>query len=89
MIPGIRWARSLYHSRRYRADLRANVGRNGSAISKIKVLVTGRSDYIGSHTCEELLNIGYDVVVVDNLCNSRAVALERVEKAHRQVYPLL
>ena len=46
----------------------------------MKVLVTGGSGYIGSHTCLELLNLGYDVVVVDNLCNSSPIALQRVEK---------
>lgn len=34
------------------------------------ILVTGGAGYIGSHTCVELLNAGYDVVVVDNLGNS-------------------
>ena len=34
------------------------------------ILVTGGAGYIGSHTCIELLNAGYDVVVIDNLCNS-------------------
>jgi UDP-glucose 4-epimerase len=42
------------------------------------VLVTGGAGYIGSHTCVELLGAGWDVVVVDNLSNSSAVALERV-----------
>jgi UDP-glucose 4-epimerase len=41
-------------------------------------LVTGGAGYIGSHTCVELLAAGWDVVVVDNLANSSAVALERV-----------
>ena len=45
----------------------------------MKVLVTGGSGYIGSHTCVELLNLGYEVVVVDNLSNSSPVAVERVE----------
>lgn len=46
----------------------------------MKILVTGGAGYIGSHTCVELLNAGYDVVVVDNLSNSSPKALERVEK---------
>ena len=40
------------------------------------ILVTGGAGYIGSHTCVELLNSGYDVVVVDNLCNSSKKAIE-------------
>lgn len=44
------------------------------------ILVTGGAGYIGSHTCLELLAAGYDVVVVDNLCNSRKEALRRVEE---------
>lgn len=44
------------------------------------ILVTGGAGYIGSHTCVELLNSGYDVVVVDNLCNSSKKAIEQVEK---------
>ena len=44
------------------------------------ILVTGGAGYIGSHTCVELLNAGYDVVVVDNLCNSCKESLNRVEE---------
>jgi UDP-glucose 4-epimerase len=44
------------------------------------ILVTGGAGYIGTHTDVELLNKGYDVVVVDNLVNSSKIALERVEK---------
>ena len=44
-----------------------------------KVLVTGGAGYIGSHTCVELLNAGYDVVVLDNLSNSSKEALNRVQ----------
>ena len=40
------------------------------------ILVTGGAGYIGSHTCVELLNAGYDVVVVDNLYNSSEKALQ-------------
>lgn len=44
----------------------------------MKILVTGGAGYIGSHTCVELIKAGYEVVVVDNLCNSKASVLERV-----------
>lgn len=44
------------------------------------ILVTGGAGFIGSHTCVELLNAGYDVVVVDNLSNSCEESLERVKK---------
>ena len=45
------------------------------------ILVAGGAGYIGSHTCVELLERGYEVVVVDNLYNSSEVALERVQDA--------
>ena len=44
------------------------------------ILVTGGAGYIGSHTCVELLNAGYDVVVADNLYNSSKKAVDRVEQ---------
>lgn len=44
------------------------------------ILVTGGAGYIGSHTVVELQSAGYDVVVVDNLCNSSEKALDRVSK---------
>ena len=46
----------------------------------MSVLVTGGAGYIGSHTCVEMLDAGYDVVVVDNLDNSSKESLNRVEK---------
>ena len=46
----------------------------------MNVLVTGGAGYIGSHTCLELLESGYGVVVIDNLCNSNPKSLERVEE---------
>lgn len=44
------------------------------------ILVTGGAGYIGSHTCVELLAGGYDVVIVDNLCNSHLDAVARIER---------
>ena len=46
----------------------------------MNVLVTGGAGYIGSHTCLELLECGYGVVVIDNLCNSNPKSLERVQQ---------
>ena len=46
----------------------------------MRILVTGGTGYIGSHTCVELLNQGHEVVVFDNLYNSSEEALKRVEK---------
>ena len=48
--------------------------------TKGTILVTGGAGFIGSHTCVELLNGGYDVVVIDNLVNSSRESLRRVEK---------
>jgi len=44
------------------------------------VLVTGGAGYIGSHTCVELLNKGYEIIVIDNFCNSNPEALKRVSE---------
>ena len=46
----------------------------------MKILVTGGAGYIGSHTCVELLEAGYDVVVVDNLYNASENSVETVQK---------
>eukprot|EP01048_Picozoa_sp_COSAG05_P027673 COSAG05_NODE_8188_length_728_cov_0.937997_2_plen_100_part_01 len=43
-----------------------------------RVLVTGGAGYIGSHTCLELLNAGFEITVVDNLSNSTQESLQRV-----------
>ncbi len=44
------------------------------------ILVTGGAGFIGSHTCVELIAAGYELLVIDNLCNSRAEAVSRVEQ---------
>ncbi len=46
----------------------------------MSILVTGGAGYIGSHTCVELLDAGYDIVVVDNFSNSKPEALRRVKE---------
>ncbi len=46
----------------------------------MKILVTGGAGYIGSHTCVELLEHGYEVVIVDNLYNSSQKAIDRIEE---------
>jgi UDP-glucose 4-epimerase len=45
----------------------------------VKVLVTGGAGYIGSHTVVELLGAGFDVTIVDNLSNSKASVIDRIE----------
>jgi len=46
----------------------------------MRILVTGGAGYIGSHTCLELLKAGYEVIVVDNLVNSKEESLKRVQE---------
>ena len=46
----------------------------------MKILVTGGTGFIGSHTCIELINAGYDVVIADNLYNSKALVVDRIEE---------
>ncbi len=45
----------------------------------MRILVTGGTGYIGSHTCVELLNSGYDVTIIDNLVNSSADVVDKIE----------
>ena len=47
---------------------------------KEKILVTGGTGYIGSHTVVELQNAGYEVVIIDNLSNSSADVVDNIEK---------
>lgn len=46
----------------------------------MKILVTGGTGYIGSHTCVELLKNGYEVIIIDNLCNSKKEVVDNIEK---------
>jgi UDP-glucose 4-epimerase len=51
----------------------------GGVMNK-KILVTGGTGFIGSHTCVELIQADYDVVIVDNLSNSKADVIDKIEK---------
>ena len=53
---------------------------DSNAMNKPTILVTGGAGYIGSHTCVALINAGYTPLVYDNLCNSSAESLVRVER---------
>ena len=53
------------------------------------ILVAGGAGYIGSHTCVELLNRGFEVVVVDNLYNSSEAALAAGTADHRKNIEIL
>ncbi len=53
---------------------------DGGKTDIMNILLTGGAGYIGSHTCVVLLEQGYHVMVIDNLCNSKAESLKRVEK---------
>lgn len=52
------------------------------------ILITGGAGYIGSHTCIEMQNAGYDIVVIDNFDNSSPESLRRVEKITGRKIPL-
>ena len=54
-----------------------------------RVLVTGGAGYIGSHTCVELLQAGYEVVVLDNLSNASPESLKRVQRITGREVPLV
>ncbi|HEU4851420.1 MAG TPA: UDP-glucose 4-epimerase GalE [Telluria sp.] len=55
----------------------------------MKILVTGGLGYIGSHTCVELLNAGYEVVVVDNLSNAKSDVGERITKISGKTFDMV
>ena len=55
----------------------------------MSVLVSGGAGYIGSHTCVELLQAGYDIVVADNLSNSSEESIRRVEKITGKKIPFI
>ena len=53
----------------------------------MKILVTGGSGYIGSHTCVELLNAGHNIVVLDNLSNSSPKSIDAIKKITGKDFP--
>ena len=48
--------------------------------SELTILVTGGAGFIGSHTCVELLNQGFNVVIVDDLSNANEIAVSRIRQ---------
>lgn len=65
---------------RYNIDSDVTLFCKEKAVCGMKILVTGGAGYIGSHTCIVLLEQGYEVVIVDNLCNSKAVVVDRIKE---------
>ena len=55
----------------------------------MSVLVSGGAGYIGSHTCIELIQAGYDIIVADNLSNSCEEAVRRVEQITGKYIPFV
>ncbi len=55
----------------------------------MSILVSGGAGYIGSHTCVELINAGYEIVVADNLVNSCEEAVRRVERITGRTIPFV
>ena len=53
------------------------------------VLLTGGTGYIGSHTCVELMNAGFETVLYDNLCNSSPVVVDRIAAITGRRPPLI
>lgn len=53
----------------------------------MKILVTGGAGYIGSHTCVELLNAGYEIIVLDNLYNASEKCLDAVRELTGKDFP--
>jgi UDP-glucose 4-epimerase len=54
----------------------------------MNVLITGGAGYIGSHTCVELLNSGYDIIVMDNYSNSSPDVIGKIEKITGKKFPV-
>ena len=54
----------------------------------MKILLTGGAGYIGSHTCIELIKAGFEVVILDNFCNSSIESIKRVENLTQSKIPL-
>ena len=55
----------------------------------MNILVTGAAGYIGSHTCVELLNLGHQIIALDNYANSRPTALSRVGELTGKRFPII
>lgn len=64
--------------------LKVSHNNNQTSLNIKTILVTGGAGYIGSHVCVELLNHGYQVVVIDDLSNSSSQAIQRIETITQQ-----
>ena len=53
------------------------------------VLVAGGAGYIGSHTAIELLESGYEVVIVDNLSNSNSIVVDRIKELSKNITAII
>jgi len=60
----------------------------GWEVNTMSVLITGGGGYIGTHTCIEMLQAGYDIVVVDNFSNSKPEAIKRVREMMGKDFPV-
>ena len=54
----------------------------------MKILLTGGAGYIGTHTCIELINAGYDIVVCDNFVNSQPESMNRAMQITGKTFPV-
>ena len=52
--------------------------------NKFSILITGGAGFIGSHTCLDLLNNGYDILIIDSLVNSSTECLRRISELHKK-----
>ena len=55
----------------------------------MKILVTGGAGYIGSHAAVELLDAGYDIVIVDDYSNSKPIVIDNIKKITKKIFLIM